>query len=449
MSNMDGSVNTQSPKEKSMRVSTLAAAVSSALAVSASSAWAVQTLEDFRFPESGAYPAYPAASAETGRNFHLFTYGGLYRDNNLFRLPASADRQADSWRRLGVGLRGEIPVSRQLFILDAQIDNNKFNKFSILDNTGYRLRGTWNWALGNSLQGDLGASRERAMAGFGQVQAITSNEATQDRVFGSANYMVSPSVRLRAAGNRVSFKTTDAARALFDNEQTDAIVGADYVSGLQNSIGLQIRRSHGAFPNQQVTTPTGPVTINSQYKETEPSVTVHYNIGGKSSLDGRLGYTKRTHDQLPSRDYRGSTGNLVFHWSPTPKTLIDTTLFRETRPFVTSAIGAILTSVDSTAAYVVARGIRFEPRWAVTDQVTLQLQLLDERDSFKGDPTTAALSASDREDRFRAGVIGAGWSPLRPLLLTLSVERGERKSNIAGRDFKYDAVSLNARYTFF
>ena len=437
-----------------MRASTLAAAVSSVLALSTSSAaWSVQTLEDFRFPESGVYPAYPASSAETGRNFHLYTYGGLYRDTNLFRLPESAGPQADSWRRLGVGLRAEVPVSRQRFMFDAQVDNNKFSNFSILDNTGTRLRGTWNWELGNSLQGDLGASRERAMAGFGQVQAITSNEATQDRVFGSANYMLSPSVRLRAAGNHVRYKSSDAARALFDNEQTDAIVGADYVSGLQNSIGVQVRRSHGAFPNQQVTTTTGTTTttttINSQYEETEPSVAVHYNIGGKSSLDGRFGYTKRTHDQLPARDYHGSTGNLIFHWSPTAKTLIDTTLFRETRPFVTSGIGAILTSVDSTAAYVVARGIRFEPRWAVTDQVTLQVQLLDERDTYKGDPTTAAITSADREDRFRAGVIGAGWSPLRPLLLALSFERGQRTSNIPGRDFKYDAVSLNARYTFF
>src|SRR3954469_6226393 len=320
-----------------MRVSALVAAVSSALAVTCSSSgWAVQTLEDFRFPESGAYAAYPAASAETGRNLHFYTYGGLYHDSNLFRLPTNA--QADSWVRLGLGLRADVPVSRQRFVLDAQIDDNRFNKFTVLNNTGTRARGTWQWELGNSLQGDLGISREQGMAGFGQVQAITSNEMTQDRAFGSANFLITPSWRLRGAFNRQEFTAKDPVRAQFNNEQTDGIVGVDYITGLNNAIGAQVRHSHGAFPNQQVVTPTGTVTINSQYKKPEPAATVHYNIGGKSSLDGRLGYTKRTHDQLPARDYKGSTGNLAFHWTPTPKTLLDASLYRETRPYVTSAL---------------------------------------------------------------------------------------------------------------
>ena len=429
-----------------MRITALAAA----LAVTFPTAgWAVQTLEDFRFPESGAYPAYPAASAETGRRLHAYVYGGLYRDNNLFRLPSSASPQSESWSRLGVGLRAEAPYSRQRFVIEAQIDDNRFDKNSFLDFTGTRAQGTWNWELGNSWQGDLGASREKGMGGFGQLQAATKNLLVQDRVFGSANYRITPDWRLRVGADRQSFTADTPAFAIFNNEQNNLILGADYVTGLQNSVGAQVRNSQGEFPNQQVATPTGIVTINSHYKEVEPAVVAHYNIGGKSSVDGRLGYTKRTHEQLPSRDFKGATGNLVFHWSPTPKTLLDASLYRDTRPYVTNSAGSFLTSIDATASYAITRGIRFEPHWAITDQVMLQAALVQERSTFRGDPTIALLGAAEREDKFRTAMIGAGWSPLRPLLLALSFEHGNRTSNIVGRDFKYDAVSLNARYTFF
>jgi hypothetical protein len=95
---------------------------------------------------------------------------------------------------------------------------------------------------------------------------------------------------------------------------------------------------------------------------------------------------------------------------------------------------------DSSLAWV-----RFAPHWAITDQVVLQLQLLDERDDFKGDLGTTP----QREDKFRAASVSAGWSPIRPLLLSLSFEDGKRTSNIAGRSFDYNAISANARYTFF
>jgi exopolysaccharide biosynthesis operon protein EpsL len=432
-----------------MRVSALTAAVSSALALTLPGAgWAYQTLDDFRFPESGAFPAYPAVLDGAGRYVLPYVYGGVYRDNNIFRLPASQSPQSDTWWRLGAGIRANIPVSRQRFFIEAQVDENRFNNNSFLDNTGTRLTGNWDWEAGNLLTGNLGVQHDHGQGGFGQVQAAVSNVYTANRSYGQANLRITPDWRVRAGFNTYKTEADDASRRQFDNNQTDWIFGTDYISGLNNSVGLQWRESRGAFPNQQINTPTGVTTLNSEYKEEEPAAVIHYAFGGKSSFDARFGYTRREHDQLPARDYQGSTGNVTFHWTPSPKTLLDFNLFRETRPYVTSAIGAVLTSVDTTAAYVIARGIRFEPRWAITDQVVLQAQLLDERDTFKGDPTVP-VGAGDREDKFRAGSIGLGWSPLRPVRLSLSYERGDRSSNIVNRDFKYQAVSLNARYIFF
>lgn len=428
-----------------MRVTRLGALVLLCFPAAAS---AVLTIDDVRWPESGAYPAYPEAisAAATGRRFHAYVYGGLYRDDNLFRLPSGANPRSVDFNKLGAGLRADLPISRQRVLLEGQLEENRYRDFSILDNTGGRARATWNWEVGNNWQGNLGASKERALSGFGQIRAVVKDMVTQDRAFGSAGYRVTPDWRVRVGANAYRFKHSDPTRNALDSEQTDAIFGVDYVTPLQNSIGVQVRYSRGDFPNLLS---AGGTSLNNRYKEVEPSAVVHYNLGGKSSVDGRLGVTDRTHEQLDSRDFKGSTGNVAFHWTPTPKTILDLTAFKETRPYVTSAVGSFLSSIDSTAAFVVARGVTFAPHWAITDQVVLQAQLVEERDTYQGDPTTVLLGTPQREDKLRAASVSAGWSPLRPLLLSLSYETGKRTSNIAGLDFDYNAISANARYTFF
>jgi hypothetical protein len=133
-------------------------------------AWAVLTIDDIRWPESGAYPAYPEAlsAAATGRRFHAYVYGGVYSDDNLFRL--SANPQSDRFTKLGLGLRADFPISRQRLLLEAQIDDNRFDKFGALDHTGGRASAIWNWQVGNSWEGNLRILAARAI-GFGQIQA--------------------------------------------------------------------------------------------------------------------------------------------------------------------------------------------------------------------------------------------------------------------------------------
>ena len=72
-----------------------------------------------------------------------------------------------------------------------------------------------------------------------------------------------------------------------------------------------------------------------------------------------------------------------------------------------------------------------------------------ERDTFQGDPVQILAGTPQREDKFNGYTLGAGWSPLRELLLSLGYEHGRRTSNIVGRDFEYNVLSANARYTFF
>src|SRR5512142_2425667 len=72
----------QEPKEKLMNLSRLGALALLAFPAAAS---AVMTIDDIRWPQTGAYPAYPEelSAAATGRRLHAYVYGGLYHDSNL------------------------------------------------------------------------------------------------------------------------------------------------------------------------------------------------------------------------------------------------------------------------------------------------------------------------------------------------------------------------------
>src|SRR6185503_8994086 len=134
-----------------MRVRRPVAAV--ALAFAPAAAWAIQTIDDVRWPDTGAYAASPAG---TGRFFHGFAEAGAYRDSNLFRLPSTANRQSDHFERLGIGLRGDIPISRQHLLVEARADRNNFHNFDVLDNTSTRGSARWAWESAGNWSGDLG-----------------------------------------------------------------------------------------------------------------------------------------------------------------------------------------------------------------------------------------------------------------------------------------------------
>jgi hypothetical protein len=53
-----------------------------------------------------------------------------------------------------------------------------------------------------------------------------------------------------------------------------------------------------------------------------------------------------------------------------------------------------------------------------------------------------------REDRFNGLSFGAGYSPIRAVLLALAYQPGKRSSNLPGRDYDYDAITLSGRFTF-
>jgi hypothetical protein len=238
-------------------------------------------------------------------------------------------------------VRADIPISRQVFSLDAQIDDNDFDRYDQLDYVGHRVSGLWRWVVGNQWAGDIGASTRKTLGGFGDIQANTQNRVTQNDAFVSAGFLMTPRWRVRGAFDVNDQEHSSAARAAAELRTVSSLVGLDYVTPANSSLGAQVRFTEGETPNAQT---IGAATINNDFKQTEYSLVGHWAPTGKTTLDARLGYTERKYDQLSGRDFKGGTGRLTGNWAPSAKTLLGVSAWRDVQAFQT-----VLESAGSAA----------------------------------------------------------------------------------------------------
>src|SRR2546426_977832 len=91
--------------------------------------------ESLLWPDAGHFFAYPPESMS--KKLQFSASAGLARDSNLFRLAENKDPlttigsndKSDTVRRIGLGFKADLPVSRQHFLLDANIDRYTFDRF--------------------------------------------------------------------------------------------------------------------------------------------------------------------------------------------------------------------------------------------------------------------------------------------------------------------------------
>jgi exopolysaccharide biosynthesis operon protein EpsL len=256
----------------------------------------------------------------------------------------------------------------------------------------------------------------------------------EDHAFLDAGYMLTPRWKVRGGVDWLNWDHDEPTRNTLDARIASGTVGLDYVTPQGNATGAQFKYTKGEYPNQQA---VGVTSVDNGFKEYESSLVAHWMVTGKSTVDARLGYTARRHDQLSQRDFDGGTGRLSYDWFFAAKTLLNFGIWRELR-----------SSEDISASYVLAKGWSLGPAWAPTSKLVFQAKYLHEDRDYRGDPGFVIIGGAPREDIFRGVNVSAGYSPRRNVRLSLALERGNRDSNTLGRDYGYTAVSGNAKVNF-
>jgi hypothetical protein len=412
---------------KNVQRRSAALAVSFFLAAVPSAAPAFEGIDTIPWPSRGVFPAYPA---EDDRPVDVWLNAGVERDDNVLR--AETNPRSDTITRFGGGARYvQRIVGRQRLRLEARGDYYKYNELSTLDHFAYAMRGDWLWEVGNNLSGAVRFGHERRQADISETQVERLDQVRATDAHFTAAYLVTPGFRVR--GDLAGDWVTRTEVIAVDTRAATVAAAAEYVSPLANTIGLEYRNTRGEAPEFVTTSP-----VDNDYREREIALVATYALGTQLRIGVRLGRTRRDYNQITAtqHNFDGNTGRVSLDWLPGNKTILGFEAYRAPRSII-----------DIAASHVVVKGVAFGPRWAVTNQVVLSARFVRERREYEADPTVAAGTAL-RDELYRLIRFAVGWEPQRRWQVGLGLDRGERESNIPGRDYQFTAVMGNLAYNW-
>jgi len=369
---------------------------------------------------------------------------GVSYDSNLFRLdddltvgPSGSTRVTPNGNThrdeiiyyYGVGLSANVPVSRQRFFADIEINDNRYVHNSYLNHVGGSARASWAWAVGNDWHGDLGMTYSQALENFDYTFATRRELVDNQNYFFNPRYRLAPNFELQAGINYA--ETTHSERSFNDFHSLGTQFGISYVTPSGNFVGLQVQSWDARYN-----------TTRNDYTDWRYSTFFDWQVTGNSKFDGSIGIKQRQHDTFTERDFTGWTGSVGWAWTPTGRTRVRVQLARD--------IGGI---EDNEITYARTYSASIAPTYQLSAKVSLnallsyqQLTFFGNAINVPGEPTFDPRA--DQKDKIYTFGIGAGYQAMRTLRLGLNYAYEHRNSNKRFQDFDDHTISLNGRLTF-
>lgn len=348
----------------------------------------------------------------------------LERDSNILRAP---DAVSDEIGVLSAGVRVDKRYSLQRFTLEVQASRFRFREASRLDYSTLSYEGAWNLQVTPYLRGLLSADRREyrditnASGASGGVTLRTErHELAEVTLLGRGGWRT-------LAGLDQSRSRSDDPRSLEASPTVSSLhIGGGHEFPSGTLVTAQVRRGEGDY---------GGGAGGIEFQETEPSLALRWPATAKTSLDARIGYLDRSHDQEPARDFKGFVTNASLRWTHTPRTSVDVGFARDLGSYEFTGGGRI-------------RGWRLfiAPTWKPSEKTALRFRHTMERRDWQ--VVSAGSPDLGREDRTRWNALTLEWTPRRLLEFTASARQERRSSNLAGVGFRAHVVALAARLNF-
>ena len=394
------------------------------------SALAFDAIDVLQPSTSGIYPAYPS---EPVPPYNLWGQLGMMYDSNILRRTSGGNGEFVT--RLGLGGRmDQRVVGRQGLHLEGRLDGYVYNKFSELDNIAYGALGEWRYELGNDISGALGVSRRKFQANLSEIQRAVRDPITETTGRADARWRLGPHVGLRGGTGITNYNRPTRAEA--NTRTIFAAGGVDYVTDLGNTIGVEGQVARGDAPTTELVDPTGQF-VNNDFRQRDVGLVGTWGVTPAIRVGGRIGRTTRRYTELPGRDFSGPTWNVAVNWTPTNKL-----------NFAFESAKHVASIIDVGASHVIVKGFEFGPGWAPTAKLNFSGRLIRQHQTFEGDPAAALGVEPLRQEFIRGYRLGAYWEYDRHLHFQLAGDKGERESNILGRNYRYTAVMGQAKYLF-
>lgn len=408
---------------EALRHAVLRLAVTSAIALTGSLSAHAQTLLDVR-PDG----------------FSMTMSAELRDEDNPFRLSPQIDPvtvlgrsdKSDQIHLYNIGLRFNNNYSLQRIELEANQTLYRYRTFDNLDFDATSYHAAWLWKLTPRLSGVLSTDRTETLKDYADFNNATiRNIQTDRRHLFSADWLAGADWHVIGALVESRSRNSESVVAVGDDVREVREAGVRYVTKADNSIALVGRHAKGRYEGR-IADPLA--LLDVRFEDEEIEARVAWRMSGKSSLNARLGYLERRHEQFAQRDYSGAVGRLDYLWAATGRSAVRVSMGRH-----------LFSYQEAPNSYYIARDISLMPSWQASEQVVLSLRLEHLRRDYRG---AVVPVATLREDRIRSVQFGADWNPVRFTSIQAYWERTSRDSNFSGFEYQARAVGVRARLTF-
>lgn len=356
-------------------------------------------------------------------------------DDNLFRLPDGDPRIAsDTIRTEYAGLGFERPIGRQVFSGSARISRVDFKEFSDLNYNGKDANLNWKWALGNHLDGLIGATYSQTLNPFNDFHTTERNIRTSRGVFAEGGWRFHPSWRVRGRASRDKYDYELVEQRYLNREENRGEVGLDYLAASGSTIGLQVRRTRGMYPFPLV---VGNFIDDEGYRQTDVQLKVVWLYSALTQVQFLGGRARREHTLFSSRDSSGTNGHLDVRWQPRVALGFTLSAWREFQPFE-----------GSVASYSMSKGASLAADWSLTSKIGLKASARHNQRDFDGFLSGFALTGQqqDSTNQLSAGIT---YMPLPRMTLSASLTHDSRStSTVFSTQYRAKGAVVSANYQF-
>jgi len=368
------------------------------------------------------------------------------RDDNVFRISSESDpavvlgspSKGDTYHTTSFGFNLDVPVSRQRFLGGLTWNDNRYDRFTVLNFDGYQGRAAWLWQVGNELSGQLEYKQTRALASLANVQSGVQSSTpdplqTQSALFYAA-YMLTPRWRFRGEVSKLKQSNEVPERQVNDIRADGVDLTVSYITPANDEVGLSVKVEDGDLPTPQ---PVAGSLIDNAYRQHRVAALTDLTITGRSHVNAQAGRVSRSYEQLPQRDFEGAIFRAVYDWKATGKLVLTAVAQRD-----------ISTVEQVQSSFVLVEGVALRPTLRLTEKINLSGALEYSDRKYLGDPGLVLGTVPPRTDRVRSVAAAASYRPIRPVTLELAARRETRSSTAAFGDYATNSLSVSVRLAF-
>jgi putative beta-barrel porin BBP2 len=381
----------------------------------------------------------PAAEPGESRDGLAFTLADdVSYDDNLFRLPEGlpvvGGRRADWVNRATAAAVLSKAVSLQQFDLSARVSRNDYLENDDLNNTSGAASLGWQWQVGDRLDGTLGGSYSRELAGFTNNRFLDRDPIETTAASGSARLRILRGFSLTANARR-NDTTHGVEQRRFDDLTLDSGgFGVEYRTAQNNLLAWEYLYSKGDYSAVQ--------GFDRDFEENYSGARWGFDLRNRFRLEGSLGYAKREAAGANSglgaaSEYSGMSGRGSLAWVLGAKTRLVFEGWRELRAYA-----------DAESDYFVAKGGAIRPEWQATAKIELSAELSRQQLDFLGSPAGLVNAGAPRQDTVDSAQVRAQFAASSALAFTASLRHESRTSNRADFGFRDNVANIGVRFTF-